>query len=424
MNSRMPNEKALPKEEGVDHTLSLLKEGYLFLANRRNTLNSKVFETRVLGKKAICLSGKEAAELFYDNKKFIRHGVVPERVIQTLFGKGGVQGLDGEEHTHRKKMFMSVMTKERLQQLADITGQQFAMAVDKWRSQEQVVLFEEMQLLLTKVACEWAGVPLSKDQIQKLSKDLTSLFETPAAVGPRNWGGRMSRNRIEKSLIELVEAIREEKVTVSADSILSIFATHRDLDNHLLDKHVVAVEILNILRPIVAVSIFVNFLALALHNYPEDRKKLETGDPAYAQMFIQEVRRFYPFFPFTGATTKESFTWKGYDFEEGTLTLLDLYGTNHDPDEWENPDKFLPERFKDWKESPFSFIPQGGGDFVMGHRCAGEWATVEILKVCLDYLVNKLTYTMPPQDLSYSMSDIPSIPKSKIILTNVEPKKG
>lgn len=85
---------------------------------------------------------------------------------------------------------------------------------------------------------------------------------------------------------------------------------------------------------------------------------------------------------------KNDFTWNGYKFEEGTLTLLDLYGTNHDPAIWGNPDVFSPDRFTKWEGSPFSFIPQGGGDYFMGHRCAGEWVTIEVMKVSLDYLAN------------------------------------
>lgn len=57
-------------------------------------------------------------------------------------------------------------------------------------------------------------------------------------------------------------------------------------------------------------------------------------------MFVQEVRRFYPFFPFAAAEVKTDFTWKDYTFEKGTLTLLDLYGTNHDTNIWGIPKCF------------------------------------------------------------------------------------
>src|SRR5690606_14736221 len=198
------------------------------------------------------------------------------------------------------------------------------------------------------------------------------------------------------------------------------FSWHRDLEGNLLETKVAAVEVINILRPIVAISVYINFSALAVHHYPEEREKLKSGDGKLAQMFVQEVRRFYPFFPFAAAEVKEAFTWNDYTFEEGTLTLLDLYGTNHDPAIWENPDVFQPSRFENWDDSPFSFIPQGGGDHYLRHRCAGEWVTSEVLKVSVDFLVIGMTYDVPEHDLSYSKVSIPSLPNSKVIIRNAQ----
>ncbi|RKJ38777.1 cytochrome P450, partial [Butyricicoccus sp. 1XD8-22] len=115
-------------------------------------------------------------------------------------------------------------------------------------------------------------------------------------------------------------------------------------------------------------------------------------------------------------------TWKDYKIKKDTLALLDLYGTNHDGDIWEDPEAFKPGRFIDWKEDRFTLIPQGGGDYLSGHRCAGEKVTLEIMKVSLDYLANKLDFEVPEQDLSFELNDIPSIPHSRIILRNIRRK--
>ena len=60
----------MPREQGLDHSFNFMTEGYMYILNRRKSFHSDVFETRLLGKKAICLGGKEGAELFYDNEKF------------------------------------------------------------------------------------------------------------------------------------------------------------------------------------------------------------------------------------------------------------------------------------------------------------------------------------------------------------------
>lgn len=411
---------SVPKEEGLDHSLSLLREGYLYILNRRQSFQSDIFETRLLGKKAICMGGTEAAAVFYDNSKFKREGVAPNRVAETLFGKKGVQTLDGDAHKHRKQMFMSLMSRERLQKLNEIHAKQWENALDKWQQMEEIELYEETLEIMCRTACEWAGVPVEEEEIKKLADDLRAMFESATAVGPSHWAGRHARNRVEKWIGELIDQVRDGKLNPEEDTALHAFSWHRDLEGILLESKVAAVEVINILRPIVAISVYINFSALAVHHYPKEREKLKSGEGKMAQMFVQEVRRFYPFFPFAAAEVKEEFTWKDYTFEKGTLTLLDLYGTNHDPAIWENPEIFNPSRFENWDDSPFSFIPQGGGDYYLGHRCAGEWVTIEIMKVSLDFLVNRMTYDVPEQDLSYSKVSMPSLPNSKVIIKDVQ----
>ncbi|SDN99475.1 cytochrome P450 [Alkalicoccus daliensis] len=410
----------MPQEEGLDNTLKVLKEGYQFIMNRRHTMQSNVFETKILGEKTICMSGSKAAEVFYDSQKFRRADAAPSRLKKTLFGEGGVQGLDGEAHFHRKAMFMNVMNSSTLAEIRTLTNKYWEKEAAKWEEKEKVVLAEDSKSILAQIACEWAGVPLEEEDVDKTAQQLGDTFEASAAVGPAHWKGRRSRSKLEDWITELVSEIREGTRNVPEDRPLYQFTWHKDHEGKLLDEKIVAVEILNLLRPMTAISVYIAFTAQALEQYPEEAERLKDGEDGKLQRFIQEVRRFYPFFPFTAARVNQTFTWEGYEFEEGTLTLLDLYGTNHHQEDWTNPALFQPDRFKEWDESPFNFIPQGGGEFSIGHRCAGEWITIDILKESVNFLVNKLHYELPEQDLSFSMDDIPSIPKSKMILTNVK----
>jgi len=284
---------------------------------------------------------------------------------------------------------------------------------------DKVFFYEETKEMMCQIACEWSGVPVQENEIKNLTNDLGAMFESAGAVGPNHWMGRNARNSVEKWIGEIIEKVLNGTLIPPENTALYIFAMHRDSEGNFLDTVTTAVEVINILRPIVAIAIFINFILLALHHYPEEKEKLKSGDEKYTQKFIQEVRRFYPFFPFAMALVKKDFTWNGYKFEEGTLTLLDIYGTNHDPKIWENPDLFYPNRFAKWDGNPFDFIPQGGGDYYMGHRCAGEWVTIEVMKVSLNYLVNQIDYEVPEQDLSYSMVSMPSIPHSKLIIKDV-----
>ena len=143
-------------------------------------------------------------------------------------------------------------------------------------------------------------------------------------------------------------------------------------------------------------------------------------DDDYAYMFAQEVRRFYPFVPYLPAKAKVDFQYKGYEIEKDTMLALDIYGTMHDPNVWEDPNEFYPERFKDWDGSPFDLIPQGGGDYHTNHRCAGEWMTVIIMEETMKYFASRINYDVPEQDLTVDLNSLPGYIKSGFVIENVQ----
>ncbi|WP_077622804.1 cytochrome P450 [Sediminibacillus massiliensis] len=419
----MPQSRQIPKETGMDHSVALMSEGYLFIPNRCRRFQSDIFETRLLGgQKVICMSGAEAAEIFYDNQKFQRKGATPKAVQKTLFGVNAIQSMDGERHKHRKQLFMSLMTPDRIHALQNIAEEQWEYAIKEWLTMPEVNLFEEARQIMCRTACQWSGVPLRANELKQRSSDLAAMVDAFGAAGPRHFRGRQARKRSERWIKGIVEEVRAGVREPAEGTALYEFSWYRDLDGNLLDSHMAGVEILNILRPIVAIAYFIVFGAMALHSYPDTKDKLVEDDGTYHKMFVQEVRRFYPFAPFTGARVKNDFTWRNHQFTKGTLVLLDIYGTNHHNEIWDQPNRFMPERFKDWNGSPFNFIPQGGGEFEIGHRCAGEWVTIDLMQISMEVLTQKIEYQVPPQDFSIPMDRMPTIPMSRMLLTDVERK--
>lgn len=417
----MCHKKRIPVDKGFDHTLALFKEGYLYISNRCNRLGSDIFETRLLGgQKVICFVGKEAARIFYDEAKMKRSGAALKRVRQTLLGEKGIQTIDGASHRDRKQMFMSLMTENRLRDIVAIFRREWQSTVIQWEAEKKVVLYDEVVKLLTLTACEWAGVPLVADDIIEKASQLETLFHSAAAIGPRHWKGRRNRNLLEKWLQKLIVDVRNKTLDVEEETALARISWFRDENGKLLNIEVAAVEVLNIIRPIVAIAIYIVFIARSLFIHPAEKEKLLHGEASLYEMFVQEVRRYYPFFPFTIARVRRDFLWEQYPFKKETLVLLDLYGTNHHAKLWEKPDQFMPARFKEREENQFDFIPQGGGDRDKGHRCAGEQLTVELMKASLDLLVNQMNYHVPEQDLSFDMANIPSLPNSKFIMTRIK----
>ncbi|PZV08968.1 MAG: cytochrome P450 [Leptolyngbya sp.] len=409
----------IPVEPGIDSTLGLLRDGYRFIGKRCDRMGTDVFQTRLRLQKTICMRGAAAAELFYDNAKFSRKNAAPGRVKKTLLGEGGVQGLDGASHRQRKQIFMGLMTPERLQQLSDLTLHHCRQYAQRWQQQGQVVLFGQINEILCRAVCEWSGVPLPASDVARRTLELAAMIDGVGGLGLRYLRGVQARQRVEAWIAEVIEQVRSQQLQVPEQTALAAFALHRDANGNQLDSATAAVDLINVLRPTVAIGRYVVFAALALHQHPHCAPKLTGDDPDYTTQFVQEVRRFYPFFPFAAARTCQGFDWQEYHFPKNTLVLLDLYGTNHDADHWREPDRFWPERFSQWQEDAFDFIPQGGGSYNENHRCAGEWLTIKLMEQILNFLVNEIEYDVPPQNLEVTLSRMPTLPESGFVMENV-----
>lgn len=87
-------------------------------------------------------------------------------------------------------------------------------------------------------------------------------------------------------------------------------------------------------------------------------------------------------------------------------------------------EEFRPERFDGWDRSPFNFIAQGGGGFDLGHRCPGEWITIEFVKTGARLLASAMDYDVPPQGLRIDLARTPAIPASRFVMSRVRRRSG
>lgn len=412
--------RSFPRERALDSTLALLREGYQFISRRCEQHCSEAFETRLMLRKVICARGMDAAAMFYHPDRFTRKGAIPPTTVALLQDLGSVQQLDGEDHRHRKQLFLKLLDGGAIARLVRIMLEEWRSSAMQWPRQDRLVLHDEVEEILCRAACRWAGVPLSEPEARARAREFGAMIDGAGAFGPRLLRGWRQRRRTEAWIESVIRQIRSED-SDGAATPAGVIARHRQPDGSLLDDATAAVEVINLLRPIVAVARWVTFAAVALHDHPAYRLRLQAGEPRMLLNFVHEVRRFYPFFPMVGGRVIASFEWRGRSFQRGEWVLLDLYGTNHDPRLWEHPERFDPDRFRDWQGSEFDFIAQGGGDVTRDHRCPGENPAIALLMAAVGELAVALEYEVPPQDLSYRLNRMPSIPESRFIISNVRP---
>ena len=417
---RIPT-SVFPRLTERDSTLALLREGYAFGLRRFQQHGTDVFQTRLVLRRAAFAYGAEAAQQFYEPDRLTRRGALPVPSLTLLLDLGSVSMLDGPQHSHRKSMFLSLMTPAALASIADLVEDVWRSRLPAWERAGRIVLLDELHEVLCAAVCAWAGVPLDPGDLRRRTRELVAMFEGAGTVGPRNWRGHVHRRRCEHWVEDLVSAVRSGRVAAPEGCALRTVAEHRDVDGALLSPADAAVELINVLRPTVAVARFVVFAALALHEHPEQRTAV--SDAEQARWFVQEVRRHYPFFPVVGGRVRDDFTWRGARLHEGTWLLLDLYATDHDPRIWGDPEQFRPERFRDGDGSAFELVPQGGGDHETGHRCAGEWLTIALVQRAVHLLTTGMDYGVPPQDLRVPLSRMPARPVGGLVLTGIRARR-
>lgn len=163
----------------------------------------------------------------------------------------------------------------------------------------------------------------------------------------------------------LVKDARAGRVSAPAGTALAEIVRHRELDPRTAGP-----ELVNILRPTVAVAWLGTFAAGALHDAPEWRRRV-TGGHLDAYAFAQEVRRTTPFVPALAGRAKSRRSVDGVEVRKGDRLILDVLGINHDRETWADPTSFRPDRFLLHEPGAFDMVPQGGGH-LSGHRCPGS----------------------------------------------------
>lgn len=402
-----------------DNTLSLLSEGYLFIPNRCRRLNKDVFETRLMLQSVICMQGEEAAQIFYDGERFTRQGAMPLTTLMLLQDKGSVQALDGVEHHQRKKMFMSLMGPDSVDRLLEAMTTAWVMKTPDWEESRRIVFHDQVRRILCQAVCEWVGLSLSNSDLDRRTQEMAAMIDGAGGIGPKTWQALLLRQRSEIWARRVIKQVREGRLKVHKESPLAVLAHHRGLNGDVINVKEAGVELLNLIRATVAVARYVVFAALALYEYPTYKERLLSGDVT-VEMFTQEVRRFFPFFPFIGGRVVKPFDWRENHFSKGQWVLFDLYGTNHDPRIWQDPEVFRPERFSQWTGDAYRFVPQGAGDHMTTHRCPGEWITIAIINKAVHLLLEAIHYNVPRQNLKVDLSRIPALPRSGFLMNHIE----
>ena len=400
----------------VDLSLQLARHGYGALprvwADREGPdAWSLAAHATLLGRHALVVRGAEGARLFYDQDLLERDHVVPAPLAHLLFGAGAVHGLDDEEHLGRKALFLHAWGPRSVQALGDLVERRLHDAAEGWPRRGPFSLHDELVRLYGASVLQWVGLDDAQPEAERLSRlmaDVVDGFGFSPGAYARGWAARV---RLDRWARRVVQGARRGDRPVPAEGILHELV---DGPGAALPPRVAGVELLNVLRPTVAVAWLGTHAAHLLLRHPEHGHRMMAADgAAHRRAFAQEVRRLTPFVPALAARLRGDLIWQGEQAGAGDLVVLDVPATNRDPRAWQRPEEFLPERFLDREPTAYDLVPQGGGP-LQGHRCPGEDVALTLLERTL-LVLSRTEFTGRTSEPR--LDRMPTLPRDGLLLT-------
>ncbi|KAJ4839816.1 hypothetical protein Tsubulata_027074 [Turnera subulata] len=133
-------------------------------------------------------------------------------------------------------------------------------------------------------------------------------------------------------------------------------------------------------------------------------EEADLGELKYLKLVLKEIFRLHP--PNPMLLPRESLAdikIGGYDIPAKTKLIVNAWAIQRDPQYWDEPERFYPERFIDsnidFKGSDFELLPFGGGR----RMCPGIPYTVPFIELTLANLLCHFDWKLPtgmePKDL-------------------------
>lgn len=253
----------------------------------------------------------------------------------------------------------------------------------------------------------------------ELGADLQPLLELvdhmatiPARqrLGTPLWRRAMAaRGRIDAVIYAEIDRVRADPEAAAEMGVLATLVHGRDGNGSGLSDLEVRDQVVSLIAAgYETTSAALAWTVFSLGGHPDVlarvREEVETvtagAPPAAADLprlallgaCVTESLRLYPPAVVSGRHVATGFEFAGRHVPAGVLLLYSPYVTHRDPELYDAPREFRPERWLDGTRRPASeYLPFGGGI----HRCIGSTMATTEITVMLARLLTRTSFTLP-----------------------------
>lgn len=303
----------------------------------------------------------------------------------------GLLTSDGEFWKRQRKLVAPALHTKRIEAYAQTMVDSTSKMLDGWEGRREIDVDEEMmQTTLAIVAKSLFNVDVSRES-QRIGDAMTALQNMfgssngPEALLP--WWiptpNRYAANQAVRILNEIVYRIIRERRESNEDlgDLLSMLLLARDdAGQGMTDEQVRDEAVTMFLAGHETTANALNWTWVLLAQHPEIEAKLhdeldrvlagrtptlaDLKQLPYTEMVIKESMRLYPpAFTFSRSAT-EDLKIGEYDVPKDSVITVVSYYTHRSAEWWDEPEKFMPERFSAENEKNlhrYAYIPFGAG---------------------------------------------------------------
>jgi cytochrome P450 len=358
----------------------------LSFLERARARYGKRFTIRLVGAPPfVMVSDPEEIRAAFTSPPDVLHPGEGAKILEPVVGANSVILLDEGAHMTQRKLMLPAFHGEKMQALTGLVTEVAQREVDQWPADEAIELHPRLQDLTLEIILRAVfgldpGPRL--DAIRVRLAELLAFGENPTSLIPQlqlltSRFGPVKRfielrEEIDGLMFELIAERRAEHA--ERDDILSMLLVARHEDGSPMSDEELRDELMTLL--VAGHETTASALAWAFERLTREPRVLDrlsaevaSGDgDEYVTATIQETLRRRPVIPNAAPRlVKRPVTIGGVDYPVGVCVVPNAYLVHHDPDVFEDPYAFKPERFLDEPPGTYTWIPFGGGR----RRCLG-----------------------------------------------------
>ena len=361
----------------------------------------KRFTIRLLGTPPfVMVCDPEEIKQVFTASPGVLHPGEGARILEPVVGRNSVILLDEERHLEQRKLMLPAFHGERMERLTGLMTEVAEREAGRWPLDEPVALHSRLQGLTLEIILRAVFGLDPGPRLEGLREKLTEILELgtrPSGMlpfmqrdlGPLNSFARFARLRSETDelLFELI-AERRAKPAERDDVLAMLLEARHEADGSEMSAQELRDELMTLLvagHETTASELAWGFEQLV--RAPDVLGRLvaevdgdDPDDDAYLTATIQETLRRRPVLPNAAPRlVKDPIEIGGWTYPAGVCVVPQSYLVHHDPEIYDDPYSFRPERFLDEPPGTYTWIPFGGGR----RRCLGASFAMLEMKVVL-----------------------------------------